>query len=87
MIAQVDHAAAVGMRKVKRGRAVGGGNAERAAVGAGDLGGEWRGPAFRKPMYLLLNLALGSSSGKVDETKLHARYEVRYLRVYQLAVP
>jgi beta-glucanase (GH16 family) len=41
--------------------------------------------AFRKPMYLLLNLALGSSSGKIDDAKLPARYEVKYVRVYQLA--
>ena len=43
--------------------------------------------AFRKPMYLLLNLAMGSSSGKIDDAKLPARYEVKYVRVYQLAGP
>lgn len=38
---------------------------------------------FRKPMYLLLNLAMGSSGGKVDEATLPVRYEIDYVRVYQ----
>jgi beta-glucanase (GH16 family) len=41
--------------------------------------------AFRKPMYLLLNLAMGSSSGKIDDSKLPAKYEIKYVKVYQLA--
>jgi beta-glucanase (GH16 family) len=39
---------------------------------------------FRKPMYLLVDLAMGSTSGKIDDSKLPARYEVKYVRVYQL---
>lgn len=38
---------------------------------------------FHSPMYLLLNLAMGSSGGKVDEATLPVRYEVDYVRVYQ----
>lgn len=38
---------------------------------------------FHKPMYLLLNLAMGSSGGHVDEATLPVRYEVDYVRVYQ----
>lgn len=38
---------------------------------------------FHAPMYLLLNLAMGSSGGKVDEATLPVRYEVDYVRVYQ----
>jgi beta-glucanase (GH16 family) len=42
---------------------------------------------FRKPMYLLLNLAMGSTSGKIDDSKLPAKYEVKYVRVYQVEKP
>lgn len=38
---------------------------------------------FRKPMYLLLNLAMGSSGGKVDADAMPMRYEIDYVRVYQ----
>lgn len=38
---------------------------------------------FHKPMYLLLNLAMGSSGGTIDEQALPMRYEVDYVRVYQ----
>ncbi len=38
---------------------------------------------FHKPMYLLLNLAMGSSGGAVDMHTLPVRYEVDYVRVYQ----
>ena len=38
---------------------------------------------FHTPMFLLLNLAMGSSGGKVDEAALPARFEVDYVRVYQ----
>jgi beta-glucanase (GH16 family) len=40
--------------------------------------------AFRKPMFLLLNLALGSTSGKIDDSKFPLQYQVKYVRVYQL---
>lgn len=38
---------------------------------------------FHTPMYLLLNLAMGSSGGRVDEAALPMRYEVDYVRVFQ----
>lgn len=38
---------------------------------------------FHKPMYLLLNLAMGSSGGTIDEATLPVRYEIDYVRVYQ----
>lgn len=38
---------------------------------------------FHTPMYLLLNLAMGSSGGPVDEATLPVRYEIDYVRVYQ----
>lgn len=38
---------------------------------------------FHTSMYLLLNLAMGSSGGKIDEATLPVRYEVDYVRVYQ----
>jgi len=38
---------------------------------------------FTKPMYLLLNLALGSNGGTPDDTKFPITYEVDYVRVYQ----
>lgn len=38
---------------------------------------------FHKPMYLLLNLAMGSTGGTIDEQALPMRYEVDYVRVYQ----
>lgn len=38
---------------------------------------------FHKPMYLLLNLAMGSSGGKVDLKAMPMRYEIDYVRVYQ----
>lgn len=38
---------------------------------------------FHKPMYLLLNLAMGSSGGEVDLQTLPVRYEIDYVRVYQ----
>ncbi len=48
----------------------------KGSPGAGDN-------PFRKPMFLLLNMAMGSSGGKVDEAALPMRYEVDYVRVYQ----
>lgn len=38
---------------------------------------------FHSPMHLLLNMAMGSSGGKVDAESLPTRYEVDYVRVYQ----
>ncbi len=38
---------------------------------------------FTKPMYLLLNLALGSNGGTPDDGKFPITYEVDYVRVYQ----
>ncbi len=38
---------------------------------------------FRQPMFLLLNLAMGSSGGEIDRAALPMRYEVDYVRVYQ----
>lgn len=38
---------------------------------------------FRKPMFLLLNLAMGSSGGSLERTRLPARFEVDWVRVWQ----
>ena len=38
---------------------------------------------FKTPHYVLLNLAMGSNGGKIDETLLPMRYEIDYVRVYQ----
>jgi beta-glucanase (GH16 family) len=39
---------------------------------------------FRKPFYLLLNLALGGAwGGPINDTNLPQKYEVDYVRVYQ----
>lgn len=39
---------------------------------------------FRKPLYLLLNLALGGDNGgPVDDSSLPMKYEIDYARVYQ----
>lgn len=38
---------------------------------------------FRTPIFLLLNLAMGSTGGKIDEQTLPMRFEVDYVRVYQ----
>ncbi len=38
---------------------------------------------FKTPHYVLLNLAMGSNGGKIDESALPLRYEVDYVRVYQ----
>lgn len=39
---------------------------------------------FQKPMYILLNLAMGSSGGKVDKSTLPLSFDIDYVRVYQL---
>ncbi len=44
--------------------------------------GSGRNP-FHTPMYLLLNLAMGSSGGKVDKAAMPMHYEIDYVRVYQ----
>jgi len=42
------------------------------------------GNPFRKPMYLILNLALGGDwGGAIDDSKLPARFLIDYVRVYQ----
>ncbi len=38
---------------------------------------------FTKPMYFLLNLALGSNGGTPDDGNFPIKYEVDYVRVYQ----
>jgi beta-glucanase (GH16 family) len=38
---------------------------------------------FHAPMYILLNLAMGSTGGKVDMSAMPMRYEIDYVRVYQ----
>ena len=39
---------------------------------------------FRKPQYILLNLALGGQNGgPVDDCALPMRYEIDYVRIYQ----
>ena len=38
---------------------------------------------FHKPMYLLLNLAMGSTGGQVDLQTLPTRYDIDYVRYYQ----
>lgn len=38
---------------------------------------------FRKPMFLLLNLAMGSTGGSLAKTDLPGRFEVDWVRVWQ----
>jgi len=38
---------------------------------------------FQQPHYILLNLALGSNGGPLDNTAFPRSYEVDYVRVYQ----
>lgn len=38
---------------------------------------------FKTPQYILLNLAMGSNGGEIDDTQLPMRYEIDYVRVYQ----
>ena len=37
---------------------------------------------FHQPMYLLLNLAMGSTGGQVDTQTMPARYDIDYVRYY-----
>lgn len=53
-----------------------------ATVNGSGSAGEGVNP-FHTPMFLLLNLAMGSTGGKVDEAALPMHYEVDYVRVYQ----
>ena len=39
---------------------------------------------FRNPHYILLNLALGASGGKVNDTNLPQKLLIDYVRVYKL---
>ena len=40
---------------------------------------------FKKPHYILLNLALGGQNGgPIDDSALPMRYEIDYVRIYQL---
>jgi len=41
------------------------------------------GNPFRKPQYLLLNLAIGSNGGDPSHTAFPIRYEIDWVRVYQ----
>lgn len=47
----------------------------------GELGGFIN--PFKQPHYILLNLAMGSNGGEIDESALPMKYEVDYVRVYQ----
>lgn len=39
---------------------------------------------FRKPQYLLLNLAIGGiNGGEIDDDAIPMKYEIDYVRVYQ----
>ena len=38
---------------------------------------------FQQPHYILLNLALGSNGGSVDNLAFPTRYLVDYVRVYE----
>lgn len=49
-----------------------------------DVAGEGADNPFRKPHYILLNLALGQWGGEIDETLLPQQFRVDYVRVYKL---
>lgn len=44
--------------------------------------GEYINP-FKQPHYILLNLAMGSNGGDIDDSALPMKYEIDYVRVYQ----
>ncbi len=49
-----------------------------------DIAGFGEDNPYRKPQYLLINLALGGSwGGKIDDAMLPQRYLIDYVRVYQ----
>ena len=41
--------------------------------------------AFRKPFYLLINLALGGWGGEIDDSILPQKYYIDYVRVYSFS--
>jgi beta-glucanase (GH16 family) len=45
--------------------------------------GEGDDNSFRKPFYLLINLALGGWGGEIDDTVIPQNYYVDYVRVYE----
>lgn len=49
-----------------------------------DTAGKGPDNPFRKPHYLLLNLALGGNwGGEIDDTMLPQKYEIDYVRIYK----
>jgi beta-glucanase (GH16 family) len=43
---------------------------------------------FRKPQYLLINLALGGAwGGPMDDTVLPQQFQIDYVRIYQEKLP
>ena len=38
---------------------------------------------FQQPHFLLLNLALGSNGGSVDNLEFPTQYQVDYVRIYE----
>lgn len=48
-----------------------------------DVAGEGADNPFRRPHYILLNLALGQWGGEIDESLLPQKFLVDYVRVYQ----
>lgn len=53
-----------------------------------ELAGEGAGNPFRKPHYLLINLAVGGSwGGNTDPSIFPRRYEIDYVRAYRLRQP
>ena len=43
------------------------------------------GDPFRRPQYLLLNLAIGANGGDPSKTTFPIRYEIDWVRIYQRA--
>jgi len=48
-------------------------------------GSGWEAWPFGDPEYLILNIALGGWGGKVNDSQLPARMEVKYVRYYEQA--
>jgi len=49
-----------------------------------DIAGKGKDNPFRKPFYILLNLALGGSwGGHIDDAILPQQYQIDYVRMYQ----
>ncbi|MGO9114626.1 MAG: hypothetical protein ACLP9L_35875 [Thermoguttaceae bacterium] len=42
-----------------------------------------KGNPFHKPVYLILNQAIGATGGDPAQTKFPVRYEIDWVRVYQ----